>query len=64
MVLSFDSSRAQGFCAVMHVCLSPCKAVRVHVAARGEDPGREQELQEGYGNIILRALSKKNQGRC
>ena len=56
MVLSFDSSRAQGFCAVMHVCLSPCKAVRVHVAARGEDPGREQELQEGYGNIILRAL--------
>jgi len=40
------------------MCLSRCKAVRVHVAARGEDPGREQELQEGYGNIILRALSK------
>ena len=38
------------------MCLSRCKAVRVHVAARGEDPGREQELQEGYGNIILRAL--------
>jgi len=38
------------------MCLSRCKAVRVHVAARGEDPGREQELEEGYANIKSREM--------